>query len=148
MSHITECEIQVSDIPAFDKACQDRGCELRRDQKTFKNYGGRRSPCDMAIVVLNDKKAYEAGLIKQPDGKYKIQVDNFDAYEGGGMVKAIGQDAGLLLQRYGINAAKSAAVKQGMQVREQVQADGSIKLTCEAKQFAFAQSGPGWGSGF
>lgn len=98
----------------------------------------------MAIVLPNNKDAYEAGLVKDGDG-WKIQVDNFIG--GKGMVAAIGHDAGLLMQRYGINAARNAAVKQGMSVREVQQADGSIKLICEPKQ-VYAQASGGWSSGY
>lgn len=149
MSHITECEVQVSDLTAFEQACRDRGVELRREQKTFRNYGGRQSPCDMAIVLPGNKHAYEAGLVKTKDGKaWKVQADNFDAYnKDGGLTKVIGENAGLLVQRYGINAARNAAVKQGMSVREVQQADGSIKLICEPKQ-VYAQASGGWSSGY
>lgn len=149
MSHITECEVIVSDTTAFEEACKQIGVELRRDQKTFRNYGGRRSPCDMAIVLPGNRDAYEAGLVKTKDGKgWKIQVDNFDKYQTkGGMCETIGEDAGLLMQRYGINAAKTAAVKQGMSVREVKQTDGSIKLICEPRQ-VYAKSGGGWSSGY
>lgn len=99
----------------------------------------------MAVVLPGNKDAYEAGLVKTADGKaWKIQVDNFIG--GKGMVAAIGTDAGLLMQRYGINAAKAAALKQGMSVREQQMQDGSIKLVCEPRQ-QLAQAG-GYGSGF
>jgi len=147
MSHITSVDVLVGDLAAFQKACRERGVEFLREKKTFKNYGGRQSPCDMAIVLPGNSEAYEAGLVKTADGKgWKLQVDN---YRGGlGMVKAIGHDGGLLLQRYGINAAKNAAVKQGMSVREAVQADGSIKLFCEPRT-VLAQAGGGYsGSGF
>ena len=145
MSHITQVEeIQVSDLPAFEKACRERGVELRRDQKQFKNFGGRNSPCEMAVVDPQNRKAYEAGLVKTADGKaYVLQVDNWN--EGHGLNEKIGYNAGLLLQRYGINAAKNAAVKQGMAVREALQADGSIKLICEPRQVL---AGAGYGSGF
>lgn len=146
MSHITECEVQVTDLTAFEKACRERGVELRREQKTFKNYNERRSPCDMAIAIPGNERAYEAGLVKTKDGKaYKIQVDNYQ--DGKGMVQAIGRDAGLLMQRYGINAARNAAVRQGMQVREQQLPDGSIRLICEPRQ-QLAQAGAGYGSGY
>lgn len=136
----------MTDLTAFEKACRDLGVELRKDQKQFKNYADRRSPCDMAIAIPGNKQAYEAGLVKTKDGKaYKIQVDNYQ--DGKGMVQAIGRDAGLLMQRYGINAARNAAVKQGMSVREQKLEDGSIRLVCEPKQ-QFAQAGAGYGSGY
>lgn len=146
MSHITTAEVQVSDIDSFDAACKALGLELRRDQKTFRNYGGRKTPCDMAIVWAGNKEAYEAGLVKRPDGKYEVQCDNFDAYTASSKAlslnSVIGNNAGLLLQRYGLNVARKAAAKQGMSVREVKQTDGSIKLVCEPRQLGqFVGSG-------
>lgn len=93
-----------------------------------------------------NQEAYEAGLVRSVDGKgWKVQVDNFIG--GKGMVAAIGKDAGLLMQRYGINAAKAAAIRQGMSVREQQMQDGSIKLVCEPRQ-QLARAGAGYGSGY
>lgn len=144
MSHISEIEIAVSDLKAFEKACKERGVELVR-KTTFKNFGGRHSPCDMAVVDPTNKSAYEAGLVKSADGKsYRLQLDNWDG--GRGLNEKIGHNGGLLLQRYGINAARNAAVRQGMSVREELLPDGKVRLVCEPKQ-QLARAGAGYGSG-
>lgn len=131
MSHITSIEIQVSDLTAFEKACREVGVELRREQKTFKSFGGNRVACDMAVAIPGNRDAYEAGLVRNADGKYTVQVDNWSG--GQGLNEKIGHNAGKLLQRYGINAATSQALKQGMSVREEVLANGQVRLVCTEK---------------
>ena len=144
MSHITTCEVQITDLGAFEAACQECGVELRRDRETFKNYGGRNSPCEMAVVLPGNERAFELGLVRSADGKgYTIQMDNWQ--KGYGMNDRVGHDACTLRQLYGVHAAMAAAKKQGMSVARQQLADGSIRVICEPR-VAYAQAG--MGSGF
>lgn len=148
MSHITTLTLQVTCLDSFALACQQRGVELKRDQHTFRNFAGQRTKCDMAVVDPTNKEAYEIGLIRSPDGKsYAVQMDNWDG--GKGLNAKVGENAGLLMQSYGINAARRQAQKQGMAVFEERLPDGSVRLKCEPRQ-QLAQAGAGaWqGSGY
>jgi hypothetical protein len=142
MSHVSTLSIQVSDVDAFEAACRECGVELLREQKTFKTYGGSRNPCDMAVVDVANPNAYEIGLVRNAAGKYEVKTDEWE----NDLQKKVGKNAGLLLQHYGIGAAKRVAIKQGMQVREHKLPDGRIRLVCEPRQQqATASAGGGWG---
>ena len=158
MSHISTIKVGIFDLDAFQLACSQKGVELRRNQKTFKNYGGRQDACEMAVVDATNPQAYELGLVRaryneqkklvaDKDGTcWMIQMDNYSG--GKGMNQKVGKNAGLLLQRYGINAARNAAVREGMTLSEMQLEDGSIRLICEPKQeFAKASAG-GYGTGW
>ena len=64
MSHITQVEIEIHDIDALAQACSLIGVELRREQKTFRNFGGANTKCEMAIVDPANAEAYELGLVR------------------------------------------------------------------------------------
>ena len=147
MSHISQIAIEVKDIDALEIACRERGVELRREQKTFRTFRGAQTKCDMAIVDPTNNRAYEIGVVLGKDGVYKLQTDE---WQGGlGMNEKVGDRAGLLLQRYGLNVAKRQAAKQGWAANEQRLPDGSIRLVCEPKQqYATAGAGGWGGSGY
>jgi len=136
--------------------------ELRRGQKKYRWYGESvgDSPlprgvavsdlgkCEHAVSIPGDKTVYEIGLVLLANGSYQLHYDEFNG--GYGLQAKVGRKAGLLLQRYGLNAAANQARKQGMTVRsETVLPDGRIRLVCEPRQ-QFAQAGGGQfvGSGF
>jgi hypothetical protein len=149
MSHISTIKVKIRDLDALESACRELKVELRRNQKQFKTYNGALTPCDFAIVVPGERRAYEAGVVKAADGDgWELQVDNWN--EGQGLNDRIGHDAVKLQQYYGIHAATAAATRQGMRVARTQLPDGSIRLVCEPKpQFAVAGAGGGWaGSGF
>ena len=151
----------VTDLNAFEKACRERGVELRREQRTFKTYGGTQNRCDMAVVDASNPNAYEIGLVKcrvEPDPRdasklRKVADPNGTGYmmltdewgSSGGLKEKVGENAGLLVQHYGINAAKRVAQKQGMQVREHKLPDGRIRLVCEPRQQQAMAGAGGWG---
>ncbi len=143
MSHISTIEVTITDLGAFEAACQECGVQLLRDQKRFRNYGGRNTPCEMAVVLPGNERAYELGLVRSADGKgWTIQMDNWN--RGNGMNEKVGTDACTLRQLYGVHAAMAAAKKQGMSVARQQLADGSIRVVCEPR-VAYAQAGVGSG---
>lgn len=143
MSHISTIEVRITDLDAFEAACRECGVELRREQKRFKNYGGRNSPCEMAVVLPGNERAFELGLVKSEDGDgYTIQMDNWQ--QGYGMNDKVGRDACTLRQLYGVHAATAAAEKLHMKVQRTQLADGSIRLICEPRQ-QYAQAGIGSG---
>ena len=106
----------------------------------------------MAIVDPHNERAYEIGLVEakrvagQPPS-WEMQVDHWG--QGGGLYAKLGNQFGLLLQRYGIAAAERKATSEGWQSHRETLPDGSIRLICEPKPvFAQAAAGGGWGSGF
>ena len=130
MSHIATVEIEFRDMDALSKACIKCGVELRTEQKQFRWYNGRISQCDAAIVHPN-AKAYEIGVHKTETGM-RLEYDPF--MRGYGMQDAVAfedniQGLGRLQQAYAVEVARKQAKRQGFSVREQVQADGRIKLT-------------------
>lgn len=130
MSHIATVEVEFRDMDALAKACVKCGVELRQDQKTFRWYNSKVSPCDAAIVHPN-AKAYEIGVHKTETG-LRIQFDPF--MSGYGMQDAVAfeddiEGLGKLQQAYAVEVARKQAKRQGFSVREQVQADGRVKLT-------------------
>ena len=130
MSHIATVEVEFRDMDALAKACVKCGVELRQDQKTFRWYNNKVSACDAAIVHPN-ARAYQIGVHKTDTG-LRIELDPFMG--GYGMQDAVAfqdnkQGLGKLQQAYAIEVARKQAKKQGFSVREQVQADGRVKLT-------------------
>jgi hypothetical protein len=117
-------------MDALAKACVRCGVELRQDQKTYRWYNGKVDPCDAAIVLPNTQ-AYEVGVHKTDKG-FKLSFDPF--MRGYGMQDKIAfqediRGVGKLQQAYAVEVARKQAKRQGFSVREQVQADGRIKLT-------------------
>lgn len=131
MSHIATVEIEFKDLDCLAKACTKCGVELRRDQKQFTWYNGNVSDCDAAIAVPGNKQAYEIGVHLE-GGKIRLSYDPFCG--GYGMQKHVAfeddlRGLGKLQQAYAVEVARKQAKKQGFSVREQVQADGRVKLT-------------------
>lgn len=163
MSHISKIEIVIVDLDAFEAACRELGVELRRNQKTFKSFAGAKHPCEMAVVDAANQEAYELGLVRarydnnqasrtfgqvvqDPNGSaYMALTDNWDG--GKGLNEKIGENAGLLMQRYGLNAARRQAAQQGMSVvREERLPNGSVRMVFEPRK-QYAQAGA-YGSGY
>ena len=159
MSHVTSLKIEVSCLDSLKAACAELGLEFVENQKTYRWYGRSvgdyplpagmttkdLGKCDHAIRIPGDSKAYEIGVRKY-NGKYTLV---WDFYNGGyGMAEKVGgNEAGKLLQAYGVNAAERAAKKQGMLTKRMQQPDGTIRLVCEAKP-QYAMAGGGYGSGY
>ena len=110
MSHISTIELEVTDLESLDHACRQMGFTLNRNQKTFKWYSGT-GVCDHAIKIPG--ASYEIGLVNR-NGKYELQTDFWDDKIG----QAIGNNGGLLKQRYAVEQTKRQAKKKGYTVIE------------------------------
>ncbi len=145
MSHVAEIQVEIKDLDALEAACKRIGTlELVRDQKVYKWWGSSvgdyplpegftaedLGKCDHAIRVKGDKHAYEVGVVRARNGKqgYVLHWDFFN--NGYGMQAQVGENCKHLRQAYAVEVAKKAAKRQGMNVREQKQQDGSIRLVC------------------
>lgn len=138
MSHVySNNEILITDIGAFNDACAECRVELRREKKTFTYYGGANERCDMAVT--GEKARYEVGLCRarwdeqkkrnvedaQGDG-WILKYDNWNNM--GGLGERVGRDCTKLLDVYLRLAATRKMRSLGWEVRQERQADGSVKL--------------------
>ena len=119
MSHISKIELEVTDLESLDRACNHIGLTLNRNQRTFKWYDGN-GQCDHAIRIPG--ASYEIGLIKK-DGKYQLQTDFWDDK----ISEVIGENGGLLKQRYAVEQTRTQAIRNGYRVIER-QIDNTVRL--------------------
>lgn len=147
MSHVATIDLQVKDLAALKAACAKLGLELVEGQKTHKWYGRwvndysaqdaayrngidpkDYGKCEHAIRIPGNASAYEIGVVadKAHPGSYRLIWDNFMG--GKGLDKIIGNDTGLLKQRYAAEVARKQALRQGYRVIETQTADGKILL--------------------
>ena len=110
MSHISKIELEVTDLESLDRACRHIGLTLNRNQLTFKWYDGN-GQCDHAIIIPG--ASYEIGLIKKDD-KYELQTDFWDDK----ISEVIGENGGLLKQRYAVEQTRTQAIRNGYRVIE------------------------------
>jgi hypothetical protein len=132
MSEVKKVRCEVRDLDLLELACGDCRLELRRDQKTFKTYGGQKRKCDAAVVNPRSRRSYEIGLKREPTGIYSMHLDNYDGGEG--MVKLAGRDACKLRQRYGYRATIAAAEERGWAWNEEELPDGTIRVSVETPE--------------
>lgn len=140
MSHIATVEVQIKDLEALAKACEELNLELVIGQTTYRWYGravgrpadARDGFCEHAIRVKGNPKAYEIGLTKRADGTgYEIK---WDTWSGGfGLVAAVGgEKAEKLKQTYAAEVAAKAARRAGFRVvQRSVRSDGSIQIVTQ-----------------
>ncbi len=134
MSHITEIKIKVTDLSVLKAACQRLHLDFSEGQKDYVWYGSAigmipkdqtlDTPgiCDHAIKVPGAK--YEVGVRKQ--GKEYLLL--WDNWTGGGLEQILGENAGLLMQAYGIEKTKREARRKGYLVQETKQDNGVVVL--------------------
>lgn len=143
MSHVATVDVDVRDLDALARACNDLGLEFVRGQTTYRWFGeqvgdyplpagfteeelGR---CEHAIRIPGSDDAYEIGVVTRRDGRPGYQL-LWDFWGGGnGMEAKVGQDCRMLRQRYSIQVVKQQAQLKGMAVMEHLNADGSYRLT-------------------
>lgn len=128
MSHVVKVDIQIKDLDALRRAAESLGLQFREGQKTYRWYGHymgdyampqgvtkeQLGKCDHAIGVPGNSQAYEVGVMGNADGTYSLM---WDFWQGGyGLQALVGKDCGNLIERYGIEVARSAAEAQGWYV--------------------------------
>lgn len=139
MSHVSTLKVEITDLECVEQACEDLGLCFRRGQRKFKNYAGRRSPCDHAIAMPGTD-AYEIGLVRNQGDEESYSLA-FDSWQGGkGMMDRVGKNCTKLRQAYSHRKAVKQADSLGWKVREERQQDGSIKLFCTPKATATAKA--------
>lgn len=137
MSHVSHIQLKIFDLAALKSACKRLGFEFVENQKTYEWYGRLVEPdkyplpegltendlgkCDHAIKIPNAR--YEIGVIKR-NNNYMLLCDYWDTK----LKRAVGEDAGLLKQAYGVEVIKAAVRKRCYSYKEQ-QVNSGIELT-------------------
>lgn len=145
MSHLSEISgVQVRDLECLQAAAERLGLEFRRDQKIYRWYGrsvgdyplpegltvADLGKCDHALSVKGKPGAYEVGLVKRPDGSWRMLFDFWA--RGHGLQDAIGDNGGRLLQEYSIAVATKQARRNGQRAVREDLPNGRVRLRIEA----------------
>lgn len=140
MSHVAKIEVEIKDLDALRAACAKLGLSFQEGKTSYAWFGrsvgdyplpegftvADLGTCEHAIGVPG--ASYEIGVTRRRDGRPGFAL-LWDSWHAGGLERALGAGAGKLVQRYGIEAARRAALRAGYSVAgEQVNADGSITL--------------------
>jgi hypothetical protein len=147
VSHVTAVGVTIddSDLAALKDACAELGLEFRANQKTFNWYGRwvddyhgadaayqqgidpkTYGTCEHAIGVPGSS-AYEVGLVRGPDGKFRVVFDNWA--DGYGLCKKIGAHGEKLLQSFGKHKLLAAARAEGLQIESiETTESGQLKV--------------------
>jgi len=152
MSHVSAIETVINDLDCLELAAKACGMELIRGATSFKWYGrwvadyhgddaaykhGVKpedyGKCQHVLRIQGDDKAYEIGVLENPDGTFRLIYDHWG--EGQKLVKACGgKDLPKLTQAYIKNRAVRELEKRGFKVlKEENLASGSLKLTLQGK---------------
>lgn len=130
MSHVaTVADVTIKSLSALEKACKELGLEFKEGKKTFKWFGrwvndynasdaafknGVKpedyGKCEHAVGVLG-KDTYEIGLVKHPDGGWRMVYDNWQG--GNGLEKVAGKGCKKLIDEYSKEMMLETAKKQG-----------------------------------
>ena len=114
MSHIAEVKVEIKDTDALKAACVRCGAEFigMGTHKVFTTdvtgIGFKPKGWHFPVVITGSKAA----------------IDNYGGHWGDMA------EFNRVKQMYSVEVAKKAAKRQGMNVREQSQKDGSIRLVC------------------
>ena len=143
MSHVCVVDLEIRDLDCLAKACKRIGLELHEGQKTYRWYGRHvgdyalpegfmkedLGKCSHAIAIPGSTEAYEIGVVQRRDGKQAFCLQ-WDFFAGGyGMEAKVGEGCVKLKQAYAAEVALKHARFQGFSVKEELRADGSLRLT-------------------
>lgn len=137
MSHVEDIALKCMNLETLGQVATRLGLELRQ-QSTYRWYGeymgdyklpegmtrDQLGKCDYALTIPGDKKAYEVGIVSQPDGSYRLL---WDFWNGGyGLQDKIGEDGFKLIQGYAEQEYKNLSVANGaVNFMEATEADGT-----------------------
>lgn len=139
MSHVTNIDIEISDLTALEKAVAEMGGTFIREKKNYTWYGRHvgdyplpegftkdmLGKCEHAIGLKDT--TYEIGVVRNPakPNKYTLL---YDFWGPGEKLKThFGDGLKKLKQMYGVHAATLAAKKKGYLVARK-QVGNTIKL--------------------
>jgi hypothetical protein len=131
MSHYSEVQIELTDEGCLVAALSRLGflgkLEVHKEAQALYGYQGDVRAQKAHVIIRRQHvgpAANDLGFERQPDGKYRVWVSDYDRkynkYDGAWM--------GCLKQAYGVEKAKAEAKKRGYRISEQKQEDGRIRL--------------------
>ena len=133
MSHYSEVVIEFTDEGCLMAALKRLGfqgkVELHREAQPLYGYQGDIRAQKAHLIIRRQHvgpAANDLGFERQPDGKYRAWISEFDQRQNGYGDAWLGK----LKQAYGVEKARAEAKKRGYRVSEQQQDDGRIRLVC------------------
>jgi len=131
MSHYSEVMIELTDEGCLVAALERLGfkgkVEIHKEAKALYGYQGDVRAQKGNVIIRRQHvgpAANDLGFERQPDGKYRVWVSDYDVkynkYDDAWM--------GRLQQAYGVEKARTEAKKKGYRVSEQKLDDGRIRL--------------------
>ena len=132
MSHYSEVVIEFTDegclVAALNRLGFQGKVEVHREAQPLYGYQGDVRPQKANIIIRREHvgpAANDLGFERQPDGKYRAWISEFDQRQNGYNDAWMGK----LKQAYGIEKARAEARKRGYRVSEQKLDDGRVRLT-------------------
>lgn len=125
MSHWTQMQVEISDVPALKRAAEELGCRFQVNARARGYAGSSRA----AAYVLQTPAPCRYDIAADPaaNGKLALTTD----WWGGDVAKVVGENYGKLLQHYGIAKAEIAAHAEGYLTTRETCANGDLKLHIE-----------------
>lgn len=131
MSHYSEVVIELTDegclLAALNRLGFKGKVEVHRQAQPLYGYQGDVRAQKAHIIIRQQhvgRAANDLGFERQPDGKYRVWVSEYDQkynkYDDAWM--------GKLKQAYGVEKARAEAKKKGYRVNEKELDDGRIQL--------------------
>lgn len=116
----------------FEAASRRCGLELIENQRTFRNYNGRQTPCEHAIRVSGNVAAWEIGITTKQSvagPEYELHYDGFMG--GAGLIQHTRNDHGdlnRLITYYEEEVALAQFQAEGWMVERIEHQDGTLEL--------------------
>ena len=131
MSHYSEVAIELTDEGCLVAALARLGfkgkVEVHREAQPLYGYQGDAREQKAHIIIRQQhvgRAANDLGFERQPDGKYRVWVSEYDQKSNKYDVTWMGR----LKQAYGVEKAKAEAKKKGYRVSEKKLDNGRIQL--------------------
>ena len=126
MSHVTKISVEIKNLDALSKACEELGLQLNIGQTKFRWYAGNQGNCLHAITIPGNTSAYEIGVQRNGDG-FRLETD---FYAGGkGLVAKVGNKAEKLIEEYTAQVTIQSVEEMGFEVAgRELTGDGTIQL--------------------
>jgi len=137
VSHVSNIDVEVKDLPSLKVACEELGLEFRENQTCYRWFGKfvgdaplplgfieeDLGKCEHAIGI-SGKESYEVGVVRNKTG---VGFQLFwDEWAGGqGLEEVIGKGACKLKQAYASAVAVKIASKTSNLINQYVKTDGS-----------------------
>lgn len=126
MSHWTQMEVEISDVPALQTAAEELGCSWQISGHA-RGWNGKRMEGDF-VLRTPSPCPYDIAAKRHPQtGKIALTTDWYQGH----VERVVGPNYGRLLQHYGIAKAHAAARAKGYTTTRKVAANGNLVLTVQ-----------------